>query len=101
MNFILEIVIIAVIEGALIVWVMEKVPRLEAWLAGFGERRTLNKRLKHLKTEAKATTTVKHLVECGLGSCGMTNRDWTTTKAYLDGVEHDLQLQINDVRSRR
>lgn len=102
MNFLLEIVIIAIIEGVLIVWTMERVPRIEAWFAGRGRRKELTRNLKRLKVELKATATIKHLVECiGNGPSWASYNDNVGFVFYLESIEHDLQLQINDVRGRR
>ncbi len=102
LNILIEIAIIAVIEGVLIVWTMERVPRVEAWFAGRGRRRELNGALKRLKVELKATATIKHLVECiGNGPSWASHNDNVGFVFYLESIEHDLQRQINDVRGKR
>lgn len=102
MNPWLEIAIIAIVEGILIVWTMERVPRVEAWFASRGRRKELNRSLKRLKAELKAIATIKHIAGCGVGMmASMTHHDRCLIAAYMDSLEHDLQLQINDVRGRR
>ena len=98
----MEIVIIAVVEGVLIVWTMEKIPRVEAWFSGRRRRKELSRSLKRLKAELRATATVKHMASCGVGMMSsMTHHDRCLIVAYMDSLEHDLQFQINDVRGRR